>query len=936
MGKRLQCDMFSVSGIPYTVEIHDTDWSGAVSDVIGDLETFNIEWAGSSNNLHSEIMASAAEFKWESEAYNAAHELFIEELTSASEERFYMRILENGLFVWQGFIITDEVNYPDESVYVSVSITAVDGIQRAKDIQYRDNENDADYTGKETLLNHLFNCFDQIAQPFPGLTPQARFKTNIDWYTADMVTTDSALAQAVLSHEAFTYQNDRGVQVYTSTWEVIRAIAALTEARFYFAKGSYWLMQPSNYRNATQRIFEYGVNRQLSNIVVTDFNIDIDNINRLKVAAVRFNYLPPLDKYTVIYNHKTAENLVTGTQFPYQGGAFYILSDSVYLPADNNTSLKIRIKFRTRSNIGADNPTEFYTDHRYYFRVDFNIGVHNLSRISEETQDFFEYDEEDFVWSIGGSTPLLSSKIISVATDQTDVYTTYEIETPPLPTAANGDTLRMSITLEDVLTSQNNAPTNNGNVINGPIHDWSTAEVDVRFQDLQFNEYTISQSKLGFITESDFEGNTRNKTVNTSIGDGPQDFTTSKLEFNDIPTSEWRSGVSTSNVTYQNINSLNSAERLRLQKKPVELITGTLIANDIQLSSKIVIGTKGYIPLNLRFSAFNDSYSATYAYVDYVPDVNILPPIQLPPIGLPGGGAGNVSDDNIFDTGFIVNDSNDIVYPTPNLFSLSSPNLIPNQLAKYVSSARASNNHPSFVNKANGQNEIFVQAQAEVFAVAGSRFWLVNASTGRAESLTVSADYVSNASTLSIDEDITGQYPHGSYIIMQGNANSSTVTPPSAVGDCQIQKELNQSGTHFDITVTNFPSDDTELDAKVTLLRQGLNVLHGVGYTVDRSVSPVQIVFQNTTLRNEHLVLKCCNTAAAWTERYIDFSGTLLTLSAGNLSDITDFDLQLEVVKSGIEIFKDFPDGYTVDTVNNTITLLVRSRGENIFIKKKS
>ncbi len=906
----------------YILQIHDNEFSGTAQDIKGNAEGLNINWRGDTQNPFPEMIPSSLTYvmrfrSTETDKYN-----FIEDLVSAQEERFFIRVYRDGGYWWQGFILIDEGSHQDYP-FVDFRISAVDGIARLRNMDYRDKANDTSFTGRETLLQHLYHCIDLINMDFPGLTTSPRLRTNIPWFSEGMPTGgESCLGLTTLSHSVFTYTDTNGNEKYTSAWEVLRNLAGLFGASFYFSDGGYWLMNKERYKNspASQEIYKYGSNMSYIGKESIDITTVIGVNDRFKVAKMNTLYLPPLAQYCVEYNHKTNENLATGVFFSDAQPVERTLYTNLNIPTDSDTRVKIKLKIRTRSNIILPvNLPDFYPIHRYYFRFKINAGDNYLGRSGvEENDDFFELEDTELAW---GTEPYFTIKSRGhyEGHENNDVFTEFNFETPPIPESATGGNLSIQMQLIEVLDNQENTPPQNGELSGGPAFDWDTSLIDVRLENEEFTAARPSKTLRVFCAESDQENNTQKRSISLLMGDGPVHFSDSRLEYDDSPTEGWK--IIDQGSTYQDISALNASTRLSMQKRALEVLNGTIMGADIEFGNRLDFDDKRYYFLSATFSAFYERWTGSWALAQTDTGVIVLPPNDAPD-ELEGFSVGSGIADNTIqqsvsagDFGVIGGNSQDVKLQT-------------NQLAKYMSANRSGRNYPAIVNKGGGQNQIFVNEMPEVFITAGTKFWLVNAFTGLAETLTASSDYTPNDSTLDIDEDLERTYPEGSYILLQNTSS------PNEESVCQIQKGLNQTGTRFDITVTNFPSDDAEIDTKVELLRQGVNVLYEGGYTIDRSGAVAQIVF-DFPLRGEHFVLKVCNDAAEWVEKVENFSGTELTITAGSLADVVDFDFELKVVKDTAEIFKDFADGYTVDIANNKIIFANRARGENIFIKKK-
>ena len=921
----------------YLLEIHDNQFSGTAQATVGNAEGLNLNWRGDMRNPFAEIIPSSLQYTMQFRSTEDDKYTFINDLVNSEEERFFIRVYREGGFWWQGVILIDEGSHQDYP-FVNFNISAVDGLARLRNVKYRDKENDVDFAGRETLLQHIYNCLDLINMDFPGLTTNPRFRTNLPIFAEDMPTGgESCLGLTTLDHSVFTIKDINGNIKYTTAWEVLRNIAGLFGASFYFSDGGYWLMTKERYKNAgnSQDLYNYNPSGSFISKTSTDISAEINANERFKIAKMSTLYLPALAEYCVNYNHKTSQNLATGVHFSGSLPGYVVddrlLINNITLDEDVETRLKIRVKFRTKSNvINAADPVDYYPIHYYRFSLKIQLGNKYLKRIIGEN-DFFEADNSTYEWAINWTEDnffIVRSNQHTLYDENNNVFSEINLDTLPIPTNLAGEDLTIQVFLKDIFASNFQLPPQNGEPGTDAFF-WETALIDVRLENEVFTAATPNQNLRVFCAQSDLTNNTQQNDISLLIGDGPLHYSESRLEYNDEPTSGWK--IQDVGTLYYDIADLNASTRLSMQKRVIEVKSGSIMGAGINFHQKIIFDDKRYYFLTGTFSAFYERWTGRWALAQTDTGVIILPPQDEP---------------NDIETFFIGNNGGNNNLADAPIKTLSTPGdlnltggayeqikLETNQLARYLSITRSRINYPSIVNKVNGQNEIFIDPLDYVWIFAGTKFWLINAATGEAEQLTATNDYSANSVTLEIDEDIAGSYPAGSYVLNKTlNADGSSIN--TDLTTCQMQKAENQTGSRFDVEVTNFPSDDLELDAKVDLHRSGVSVLHGVGYSIDRSVSPIQIVF-NFPLRNEHFVLKCCNDAAQWVEKYLGYSGTDLTISAGVLADITNYDLELKVLKSGVQLFKDFEDGYTVDTINNQILLAKIARGENIIILKK-
>jgi len=251
MGVRLQGDFYSQDqNDKYTIEVHDSTYSGTVYDF--KLVALDWNYQGLSKDRFNPILTSTMTFGLVVENTNIS--VFTTDLIGAAEERFRIKVLKNDNNYWFGHILLDLTAYEDAPVDADAppiyTITATDGLGRLKKIDY--NDNGTAYSGKQTFLQHIYNCLDKINLDDLYGTDDEYFYSICLWYETQQ--TENAqtdpLTNAQFDHRVFVSIDQQTVKTYHSCWEVLTAICTAWGARLMHSDGKYRFTQVNEHEKS--------------------------------------------------------------------------------------------------------------------------------------------------------------------------------------------------------------------------------------------------------------------------------------------------------------------------------------------------------------------------------------------------------------------------------------------------------------------------------------------------------------------------------------------------------------------------------------------------------------------------------------------------------------------------------------------------------------
>ena len=306
----------------WTLEIHDTDYVGAVQDFDCDSPGNVLRWSSDGQDRWSPILTSELTFNFRVET--SGHDAFITDLASSPEGRFSAKLSTTLLNTqyWVGGILPDIVTYQDRDPYV-FQVRATDGIGALRKIKY-DNAGVL-YTGKASYKDHIMNVLNKIPYKSQHWTGSDIFlRTAVDWWEETMTNAKSndPLALAYVDHSAY-YKIEKGDKKALTCYEVLEDILKVFGARIWQHDGCFWVEQVS-YRQGDFVTRRY--NAAGTYLGVTD------HVNRTPVlqsagetsweSFITYNYFPALLRSEVEFSTFERRNLLAGMTLTPTNNAF--------------------------------------------------------------------------------------------------------------------------------------------------------------------------------------------------------------------------------------------------------------------------------------------------------------------------------------------------------------------------------------------------------------------------------------------------------------------------------------------------------------------------------------------------------------------------------------------------------------------------------------
>ena len=235
----------------YRIEIWDSEHTGDSTEFTSGQDGFSLRYEGEGSSAEGVILATSCEIAFYVE--NTVHEELITDIGTSEEGRFMVRILwtASDLKFWHGMLLPDIGSYEEAYYPYVLKLKATDGLASLKDVDYNDDGDE--YTGKQTLLQHLLNCLTKLPYIDTFYGSGDNFVSSyIDWWETRHTHNSGsqcALSQTYADHAAFiTYE--KSTPEFTNCYAVIENIMTILRARITSANGSFWIEQMS-YRTAS-------------------------------------------------------------------------------------------------------------------------------------------------------------------------------------------------------------------------------------------------------------------------------------------------------------------------------------------------------------------------------------------------------------------------------------------------------------------------------------------------------------------------------------------------------------------------------------------------------------------------------------------------------------------------------------------------------------
>lgn len=711
MGVLLYSVFKSDYGSDFTIEIHDTEFTGTPSEFKTDKQGFTLDYSSETDDIVSPIIGSSCTIGMYVENVNQEFDL-ISKLKEYQEDRFYVRIYSSedsrviditdttvsnfntrvqaaggtvestscltddiealggakfyipsvsSDIYWTGKIVQDLVVLEDEYYPYLYQIQAVDGIGLLANQDYNT-------AGNKTLFEVFKESIDLIGVDHLYAGTNFYLSTCFNYWDANQTYDVDVDSSTLVRFNTFVYRetNDDGSFTEPKALDILKELCTLFGARIYQRRGAYVLEQYKERADVEYRYFNYDT--QGAELTVAD-KVDDAVIAQTSYEGARlnggaYNFLPALKRVEVTYNQKRLNNLLanrltfTGASSPVSLGT---------LVDDNNAQINLNGNVYYSfiyDGSGTTAPTKFY---RSVFRM-------QLKQEDVNNPGTFYYLKRDFQptgvgqlysatsWSTSASYYYFDAGEGKNNASGLNLASSFNIITPPLQVDGNA-----TLDIEFYSLYEHSLSTSAYTAVNAPTNYNDTATIN-EVTALYLNNGVPGTTVKVFTSTNVNTKVASNLTLDlgeVSVGDS-QGLDGSFYIYNGTtwaPSTSWRRGNSGS---YISLYKLLTKEVLSFYRKPVERYSGTILA-PYTYGTRLKWDSKYYMPTSATYNAGFDEWSGEWFAIDAEEtDITVNEPIDLDPVdaGFVGRISGQSGADEIVVATEIVTDnatvSNDV------------------------------------------------------------------------------------------------------------------------------------------------------------------------------------------------------------------------------------------------------------------------------------
>ena len=676
MGVLLYSVFKSDYGSDFTIEIHDTDFSGTPSEFKTDSRGFTLDYSGETDDIVSPITGSSCTVGMYVENVNQEFDL-ISKLKDYQEDRFYIRIYSSedsrviditdttvsnfntrvqadggtvestscitqditalggakfyipsvsSDIYWVGKITQDLVTLEDDYYPYLYEIKAVDGIGLLSNYDYNT-------AGNKTLFEIFEESINLIGVDHLYSGTNFYLSTCFNYWDANQTYDVDVDSSTLVRFNTLVYRetNDDGSFTQPKALDVLKELCTIFGARIYQRRGAYVLEQYKEREDVEYRYFNYDT--QGDELTVED-RIDDATIAQTSYQGARlnggaYNFLPALKRVEVTYNQNRLNNLLAN-RLTFTGASSAVSLGT--LVDDNNAQVNVNGNVYYSfiyDGSGATVGTDFY---RAVFRLE-------LKQEDVNNPGTYYYLKRDFQPSGNGQLYSATSWSTSASYYYFDagegknnagglnLASSFNIISPPLQVDGNA-------TLDVEFYGLYKRNINNVLIaVNAPVNYTDTATIN-EVTALYLNN-GVPGTTVQVYTSTN--GNTKvasNLTLDlgeVKVGDS-QGLDGSFYIYNGttwVPSTSWRRGNTGS---YINLYKLLTKEVLSFYRNPVERYSGTILA-PYTYGTRLVWDSKYYMPTSASYNAGFDEWSGEWFAIDAdETDITVSEPVDLDPV----------------------------------------------------------------------------------------------------------------------------------------------------------------------------------------------------------------------------------------------------------------------------------------------------------------
>jgi len=623
---RYHSEYVSFSGDQYRIEIWDSEYTGDSTEFTSGSDGFSLRYEGEGSSAEGVILATSCEIAFYVE--NTVHEELITDIGTSEEGRFMVRILwtASDLKFWHGMLLPDIGSWEEAYYPYVLKLKATDGLASLKDVDYNDDGDE--YTGKQTLLQHLLNCLTKLPyiDTFYG-SGDNFISSYIDWWERRHTHNSGsqcALSQTYADHAAFiTYE--KSTPEFTSCYAVIENIMTILRARITSANGSFWIEQMS-YRTAST-VIGRGYTKTGTFLGTGNFS-GANVINQTAGGALEavgtYEFMAPIKRHIHTFKSLLRRNFLAGAQ---EWTESNFITKTINKPIQSNSNATtLRITGNINVTISSNTaPGTAMPPFVMVFRIRVKVGTKYLRRPYTITPTY-QINYEPTNWS---SQPdyayvlkLVDNGFFLGNTTGASFTFTQVVDFMTAGVQESADNFDFGFALSSLIPYD-------GTAMNSPDFDIAYSFEKANLQAYSYGAPINTEDEREYNCFNDLRPN--NSLVTKSLamlGTGTDPNTVGALWVQDGASKafadNWGEGVETPG---KDIEALVAETTVSARAVPNRILNGTLAGNIVAMSRLHWLGEK-WILLGGTWDAHNDRFSGEWYELNYSAGLSTSPPIK--------------------------------------------------------------------------------------------------------------------------------------------------------------------------------------------------------------------------------------------------------------------------------------------------------------------
>jgi hypothetical protein len=243
-GKKYTLQAIGKSGLTFTAEIWEKGYTGGTVYPIGaSVNPFVLDCLASGDDPFQPVLPTTFTIRADFTEFTGPWPDFL----STDDRKYHVRFYAQGTayFIWQGFILMDNITLPFTTGRTIVDILCVDAIALLKSVNYLPGV--PLLTSTESIVKTINNCLTYLL--YPG-----GYKVNfaVNYYTSQLTEANNALRQMYVTQ--CNWQS--GVSSYLNCYEILEIICTAFGAQIFQSGGEWWITSVNERASDTIRVFQ--------------------------------------------------------------------------------------------------------------------------------------------------------------------------------------------------------------------------------------------------------------------------------------------------------------------------------------------------------------------------------------------------------------------------------------------------------------------------------------------------------------------------------------------------------------------------------------------------------------------------------------------------------------------------------------------------------